>query len=126
MRPFVRLLGESDALSAALGGRRVLAAVRTLPALARRRVGQRPLLPADIDTDLVPPAWRPAVYANRALDAGAVDRDAYVVCVLEQLFTALNRRDVFAAPSRGTEGFGPGSGGSVCLRSSRPCWSYAA
>ncbi|MEO7195630.1 MAG: Tn3 family transposase [Pseudonocardiaceae bacterium] len=100
VRPFLRLLGESDALSAALGGRRVLAAVRTLPALARRRVGQRPLLPADIDTDLVPPAWRPAVYANRALAEGAVDRDAYVVCVLEQLFTALNRRDVFAAPSQ--------------------------
>jgi TnpA family transposase len=28
-----------------------------------------------------------------------VDRDAYVVCVLEQLFRALNRRDVFASPS---------------------------
>jgi hypothetical protein len=28
-----------------------------------------------------------------------VDRDAYVVCVLEQLYRALNRRDVFASPS---------------------------
>ena len=28
-----------------------------------------------------------------------MDRDAYVVCVLEQLFRALNRRDVFASPS---------------------------
>lgn len=27
------------------------------------------------------------------------DRDAYVVCVLEQLHRALNRREVFAAPS---------------------------
>jgi hypothetical protein len=26
------------------------------------------------------------------------------------------------ALARGTEGFGPGSGGSVCLCSSRPCW----
>jgi TnpA family transposase len=99
VRPFLRLLGESDALSAAPGGRRVLAAVRTLPALAKRRVGQRPLVPADIDVDLVPPAWRPAVYANRELTSGTVDRDAYVVCVLEQLFKALGRRDVFAAPS---------------------------
>jgi len=57
-------------------------------------------LPADIDTDLVPAAWRPAVYANAALAAGAVDRDAYVVCALEQLFKALNRRDVFASPSQ--------------------------
>jgi hypothetical protein len=39
VRPFLRLLGESGALSAAPGGRRVLAGVRTLPALARRRVG---------------------------------------------------------------------------------------
>jgi hypothetical protein len=100
VRPFLRLLGESGALSAAPGGRRVLAGVRALPALARRRVGQRPLLPGDIDPDLVPPAWRPAVYANRELPSGTVDRDAYVVCVLEQLFKALNRRDVFAAPSQ--------------------------
>nr|WP_258408518.1 hypothetical protein [Streptomyces hygroscopicus] len=33
------------------------------------------------------------------LPEGAVDRDAYLVCVLEQLFRALNRRDVFASPS---------------------------
>lgn len=100
VRPFLRLLGESDALSAAPGGRRVLRAVRTLPTLARRRVGQRPLRLGDIDQELVPPAWRPAVYANRALAEGAVDRDAYVVCVLEQLYRALNRRDVFASPSQ--------------------------
>ena len=31
--------------------------------------------------------------------AGAVDRDAYVVCVLEQLLRALSRRDIFACPS---------------------------
>jgi TnpA family transposase len=100
VRPFLRLLGEADALSAAPGGRRVLAAVRTLPALARRRIGKRPLLPDEIDAQLVPPAWRPAVYANRALAEGVVDRDAYVVCVLEQLHRALNRRDVFASPSQ--------------------------
>jgi len=28
-----------------------------------------------------------------------VDRDAYVVCLLEQLFRALKRRDIFASPS---------------------------
>jgi hypothetical protein len=100
VRPFLRLLGESGALSAAPGGRRVLAAVRTLPALAGRRVGQRPLLQGEIDQDLVPPVWRPAVYANASLPEGSVDRDAYVVCVLEQLFKALNRRDVFASPSQ--------------------------
>ena len=37
--------------------------------------------------------------ANPELPQGAVDRDAYVVCVLEHLFKALNNRDVFASPS---------------------------
>ncbi|MBV9649737.1 MAG: hypothetical protein JO296_06305 [Pseudonocardiales bacterium] len=38
----------------------------------------------------------PAVQANRALPTRAVGRDACVMCVLELLFTALKRRDVFA------------------------------
>nr|WP_174505166.1 hypothetical protein [Streptacidiphilus carbonis] len=99
VRPFLALLGESDALGAAQGGRRVLKAVRRLPVLVRRKVGQRPLLPKEIDAELVPPAWKKAVYSNAALPEGAVDRDAYVVCVLEQLHRALTQHDVFAAPS---------------------------
>jgi TnpA family transposase len=99
VRPFLSLLGESAALGAASGGKRVLAAVKRLPALARRKVKQKPLLPREIDGKLVPPAWKRAVYSNPELPEGAVDRDAYVVCVLEQLHRALNRRDVFASPS---------------------------
>ncbi len=53
----------------------------------------------EVDDKLVPPAWREAVYARPDLSPGAVDRDAYVVCVLEQLHRALMRRDVFASPS---------------------------
>lgn len=98
VRPFLSLLGESKALDAASAGKRVLAGVRGLPALARK-VGAKPLLPREVDDKLVPPAWRKAVYANPDLPQGAVDRDAYVVCVLEQLPRALNNRDVFAAPS---------------------------
>jgi hypothetical protein len=99
VRPFLSLLGESKALDAASGGARVLAGVRRLPALARRRVKDKPLLPREVDDKLVPAAWRKAVYANADLPSGAVDRDAYVVCVLEQLHRALQRRDVFASPS---------------------------
>jgi TnpA family transposase len=99
VRPFLTLLGGSSALGAASGGRRVLAAVTKLPGLARRKVKIRPLMPDETDRKLVPPAWHPVVYANPALPAGTVDRDAYVVCVLEQLFRALMRRDVFARPS---------------------------
>ena len=99
VRSFLTLLGESTALGAASGGRRVLAAVQKLPTLSRRRVKDKPLLPREIDSKLVPPAWRRAVFNNAGLPAGAVDRDAYVVCVLEQLYRALQRRDVFASPS---------------------------
>lgn len=99
VRPFLKLLGESQALSAAAGGRKVLAAVRRLPELARRQVSRKPLLPKEIDASLVTAAWKRPVYANPELPARAVDRDAYVVCVLEALFRALQVRDVFAAPS---------------------------
>ncbi len=46
---------------------------RTLPALARRRVRRHPLLRGEIDQDLVPPAWRPTIYANASLPEGSVD-----------------------------------------------------
>ncbi|MFP5070839.1 DUF4158 domain-containing protein [Pseudonocardia nantongensis] len=99
VRPFLALLGESGALHAAPGGERVLAAVRRLPELARRRVGQKPLTLDEVDIELVTPAWRRVVFDNPALSGAAVDRDAYVVCVLEALHRALGRRDVFARPS---------------------------
>ncbi|MEU8148967.1 Tn3 family transposase [Nonomuraea sp. NPDC048901] len=99
VRPFLRLLGELKALSAAQGGRRVLAAVRRLPELSRRQVSKKPLLPREIDAALVTASWKRAVYANPDLPQGAVDRDAYVVCVLEHLLRALTIRDVFATPS---------------------------
>lgn len=99
VRPFLKLLGESKALAAAPGGVRLLKAVRTLPELARRQVGKKPLLPKEVDAHLVGQAWKRAVYSNPDLPEGAVDRDAYVVCVLEHLHRALQVRDVFATPS---------------------------
>ena len=99
VRPFLTMLGESTALHAAPGGERVLAGVRALPELARRRVARKPLTDAEIDAELVTPAWKRAMFANADLPAGAVDRDAYVVCVLEGLHRALGRRDVYARPS---------------------------
>ncbi|MGW3368511.1 Tn3 family transposase [Streptosporangium canum] len=99
VRPFLRLLGESTALAAAPGGRRVLAAVRRLSELSRWQVGKKPLLPMEIDAALVTASWKRTVYANPDLSQGAVDRDAYVVCVLEHPMRALTIRDVFAAPS---------------------------
>ncbi|WP_035952069.1 Tn3 family transposase [Parafrankia sp. EUN1f] len=98
VRSFLPLLGESS-LAAAAAGQPVLEAVRALPGLAARRVKAKPLTPEEIDGDLVPSMWRRAVYANPDLPDGAVDRDAYVICVLEQLHRALRVRDVYAVPS---------------------------
>jgi hypothetical protein len=99
VRPFVKLLGNSTSLGAAAGGAAVLSAVRRLPELVRRQVSRKPLLPGEIDASLVTPAWKRAVFSNPDVAQGAVDRDAYVVCVLEALLRALSVRDVFASPS---------------------------
>ncbi|MEU2639598.1 Tn3 family transposase, partial [Micromonospora fulviviridis] len=99
VRPFVELLAEALPLAATPAATELLHALRRLPELLRRRVSRKPLQPADVEAALVPALWRPAVFANRRLPAGTVDRDAYVLCLLEQLRTALRRRDVFAHPS---------------------------
>ncbi len=59
----------------------------------------KPLLPTEIDEGLIPAMWKRAIYANPDVAEGGVDRDAYAVCVLEQLHKALRVRDVYAAPS---------------------------
>lgn len=83
--------------------------MQRLPAPARRRVKENPLLRREVDDKLVPAAWRKAVFANAALPQGSVPRDTYVVCVLEQLYRALQRRDVFASPSHRIQPQGPAS-----------------
>lgn len=127
VRPFLTLLGESTALYAAPGGARLLAAVRALPELARRRVAQKPLTVAEIDTELVTPAWRRAVFANADLPGGAVDRDAYVVCVLEGLHPPW----VDATCTPGLRIAGPTRGryystATAGTRSARTCWPGSA
>ncbi|WP_433345067.1 hypothetical protein ACQP25_23045 [Microtetraspora malaysiensis] len=64
VRPFLSPLGESSALGAASGSKRVLEAVKRLPALARCKVKAKPLLPREIDQKLVPSAWKKAVFSN--------------------------------------------------------------
>jgi hypothetical protein len=91
---------EAAPLRAVEGGVGLLREVRRLPERSRRRVSKKPLRPEDVEADLVPGFWRRAVFANRQLPAGAVDRDAYVLCILERLHGALRRRDIFAAPSK--------------------------
>ena len=99
VRPFLALLSGTGSLAASPAGEIILAAVKVLPELAGRRIRIKPLLPDEIDPSLVPHVWRRAVLCNPDLPAGTVDRDAYVVCVLEQLYKALRVRDVFATCS---------------------------
>jgi TnpA family transposase len=99
VRPFLVLLAEALPLQSTRAAADLLGEVRRLPELARRRVAQKPLREAEVNEDLVPRLWQRAVFANPELLPGEVDRDAYVLCVLESLHRALRRRDVFAAPS---------------------------
>jgi hypothetical protein len=73
VKSFLSLLGESKALDAAPAGRRILSGVQRLPALSRRKVGKKPLLPREVDEKLVPAHWRKAVYANADLPQGGVE-----------------------------------------------------
>ena len=99
VRPFLTLLAATGSLAAAPAGETILEAVKALPELAARRTRIKPLFPEEIDLSLVPQPWRRAILYNPDLSAGTVDRDAYVVCVLEQLYKALRVRDVFATCS---------------------------
>ncbi len=99
VRPFLAVLSESPVLKSTASGARLLDAVRGLAALAGRKVRVKPMAPDELDESLIPPMWRRAIFESNELAAGVVDRDAYVVCVLEQLHRALRIRDVFATPS---------------------------
>jgi TnpA family transposase len=72
-------------------GAPVLAAVRALPGvLARRPPGKE-----HVTEDLVTGSWRRLVFENPDLPPPRIDRAAYTFCVLEALWRALRRRDVF-------------------------------
>jgi len=54
VKPFLSLLGDTKMLGAATAGKRILAAVKRLPALSRRRVSEKPLLKREIDDKIGP------------------------------------------------------------------------
>ncbi len=91
--PFLGLMATAIPWGSTTARRSVLGALTELDALRGRRKVRR----EEIDASLVPPAWRAAVFGRA--DEVEVDRDAWVVCVLEQLRAGLRRRDVFAVGS---------------------------
>jgi hypothetical protein len=76
VRPFLELPAEALPLGAAPAGAKLLAEVRRLPELARRRVKARHLGCDEVTASLVSAAWQRAVYRNRDPPDGAADRDA--------------------------------------------------
>ena len=94
VRGFLPLLAAAVPWGATADGEPIIAALRGLPeVLARRKPTTE-----DIEEhhDLVKGSWRRLVYANPALAAGLIDKAAYTFCVLEALWRALRRRDVYA------------------------------
>lgn len=94
VRPFLALLVEVIPFAATDAGAPVLAAVRALPEL----VGRKKVRADEVVADIVPPGWRRLVFDPDS-EAGAVEHRAYVICVLEALYRALRRRDVYAVGS---------------------------
>lgn len=74
----------------------VLAVMKALPALLR---GRRRLTRADIDQALVQGSWRDLVFGRRPAPDGAIDKGAYVLCVLTQFHRHLKRASIYAEAS---------------------------
>lgn len=92
--PFLGLLSTAIPWGATGVGQPVLDVLARLDSLRGRRKVRR----EEVAGALVPPSWRAAVF-GRADNGLEVNRDAWVVCLLEQLRTHLRRRDVFATSS---------------------------
>ncbi len=95
VRPFLPILTEVIEFGAVEGGQLVVEAVQRLPQLLGRKKVRRD----EITAGLVTGSWRRLVYADPNGEPGLVDHKAYAFCVLEHLYLALKRRDVFAKGS---------------------------
>ncbi|MEV4248283.1 DUF4158 domain-containing protein [Streptosporangium canum] len=95
--PFVEMLTSVIPWGAAEAGGEVLSALRALPkVIAARKPGLEHIRGFE---GLISGSWRRLVLANPKLEPSAIDRPAYVFCVLELLHDALRRRDVYAVGS---------------------------
>ena len=93
---FLRTLTEVIEFAASAEAAPVLAAMRRMPALLGSR---RKLTTADIDETLVNGSWKRLVFGSPPAPDGAIDKNAYVFCVLTQFHRHLRRRDIYAAAS---------------------------
>jgi len=98
---FLKMLPAVIEFGASAEGAPVLAAMRALPdVLAYRSRLPAPLIPGRlIDAGVVNGPWRRLVFGHPAHEDGAVSRHAYALCVLEQFWRGLKRRDIWADAS---------------------------
>jgi TnpA family transposase len=90
VRRFLPTLVEHIRFGATPTGRPVVAALEWLRVNLTCKKPQ-----SDAPCEVIPKSWRSHIFQ----DDGTVDRRAYTFCVLEELQSALKRRDVFVAPS---------------------------
>lgn len=99
---FVKQLTAVIEFDANAEGGQVLKAMEELPDVLGYR-GKRPpapLVPGTlIDPEVVAGPWRRLVFGHPARDDGSVDRNAYTLCVLEQFYRHLKRREIHADAS---------------------------
>jgi len=99
---FVKQLAAVIEFDANAEGGQVLKAMKELPDVLGYR-GKRPpalLVPGTlIDPEVVAGPWRRLVFGHPAREDGSVDRNAYTLCVLEQFYRHLKRREIHADAS---------------------------
>ena len=99
---FVKLLTGVIEFGANAEGQPVLAAMTALPEVLAYRTRQPPasLVPgALIEPQVVPGPWRRLVFGHPARPDKTADRNAYTLCVLEQFWRHLKRREIYADAS---------------------------
>lgn len=99
---FVKRLTTVIEFGANAEGERVLAAMRSLPAVLayKGRKFPAPLVPGElIDSGVVTGGWKRLVFGHPAREDNSVDRHAYTFCVLERFYRHLKRREIYADAS---------------------------
>ncbi len=91
---FLKILTEVIEFDADADATAVLAAMKKLPALLDGR--RRKPTTDDIDAGLVTGAWKDLVFGRPRYPDKAIDKNAYVFCVLTQFHRQLKRRGIHA------------------------------
>ncbi|MGH3755630.1 MAG: DUF4158 domain-containing protein [Pseudonocardiaceae bacterium] len=101
VRGFLPLLCEHIEFGSTQAANPVLTAMKDIGPLIKP-VGppsRKPLSRQAIDPSVVTGSWKRLVFDKPGLPAGAVDRSAYVICVLEQFHHCVKRREIYATNS---------------------------